>query len=154
MRLLNRLNQYQRLWKVSSGEAQQVSVAELAARCFCSERHMRTLLRQMQEAGWLNWDSRSGRGKRAALQFLRTPESLRQEMMEQALNEGQQQNALALAQLAPEDLRILLNPFLGGLWQNDTPTLRIPYYRPWSRYARGSYPAGRNSILPGKSSLA
>lgn len=150
MRLLNRLNQYQRLWQVSSGEAQQVSVAELAARCFCSERHMRTLLRQMQEAGWLNWDSHSGRGKRAALQFLRTPESLRQEMMEQALNEGQQQNALALAQLAPEDLRILLNPFLGGLWQNDTPTLRIPYYRPLEPLRQGFLPGRAEQHLAGQ----
>lgn len=91
---------------------------------------MRTLLRQMQAAGWLSWLSRSGRGKRGDLQFLRTPESLRQEMMEAALNTGQQHNALALAQLAPEELRTLLNPFLGGYWQNDTPTLRIPYYRP------------------------
>ncbi|WP_437887250.1 SgrR family transcriptional regulator [Phytobacter sp. V91] len=129
MRQLNRLNQYQRLWQISAGAPQQVSVACLAADCYCSERHMRTLLRQMQASGWLRWHSQSGRGKRGDLQFLRSPESLRQQMMEEALNTGQQHNALALAQLAPEDLRVLLNPFLGGSWQNDTPTLRIPYYR-------------------------
>ena len=44
MRLLNRLHQYQRLWEPSSGEPQQVTVGELAERCFCSERHIRTLL--------------------------------------------------------------------------------------------------------------
>lgn len=37
MRLLNRLHQYQRLWEPSSGEPQQVTVGELAGRCFCSE---------------------------------------------------------------------------------------------------------------------
>lgn len=150
MRLLNRLNQYQRLWHVSDGEAQQVSVAELATRNFCSERHMRTLLRQMQDAGWLRWDSQSGRGKRAVLQFLRTPDSLRQEMMEQALNQGQQQNALALAQLAPADLRVLLNPFLGGRWQNETPTLRIPYYRPLEPLQPGFLPGRAEQHLAGE----
>ncbi len=53
MRLLNRLNQYQRLWQPSAGKPQTVTVSELAERCFCSERHVRTLLRQAQEAdGW------------------------------------------------------------------------------------------------------
>ena len=130
MRLLNRLNQFQRLWQPSQGETQQVTIAELAALCFCSERHVRTLLRQAQEAGWLSWQAQSGRGKRGSLAFHTTPEALRNEMMETALERGQQHNALELAQIAPVELRALLHPFLGGQWQNNTPTLRIPYYRP------------------------
>ncbi|ELL39323.1 hypothetical protein B185_024365, partial [Escherichia coli J96] len=43
MRLLNRLNQYQRLWQPSAGKPQTVTVSELAERCFCSERHVRTV---------------------------------------------------------------------------------------------------------------
>ena len=93
MRLLHRLNQYQRLWQPSAGAPQQVTVGELAERCFCSERHVRTLLRQAQEAGWLSWQASSGRGKRGLLSFYKTPERLRNEMMEQALHKGQQQNA-------------------------------------------------------------
>lgn len=115
---------------------------------------MRTLLRQMQDAGWLRWQSQSGRGKRGELQLLIAPESIRSEMLEQALNTGQQQNALALAQIAPDDLRTLLNPFLGGLWQNETPTLRIPYYRPLDPLVPGFLPGARNSILSGRSSAA
>ena len=130
MRLLNRLNQFQRLWLPSCGAPQQVTIADLAARCFCSERHVRTLLRQANEAGWLSWQAQSGRGKRGTLTFHTTPDALRNEMMELALNSGQQHNALELAQLAPVELRALLHPFLGGQWQNNTPTLRIPYYRP------------------------
>ena len=45
MRQLNRLNQYQRLWQPSAGAPQQVTISELASRCFCSERHIRTLRR-------------------------------------------------------------------------------------------------------------
>ena len=90
MRQLNRLNQYQRLWQPSAGAPQQVTVNELASRCFCSERHVRTLLRQAQEAGWLSWHARSGRGKRGELRFHVTPDSLRNTMMEEALKSGQQ----------------------------------------------------------------
>ncbi|MGK9173935.1 SgrR family transcriptional regulator [Yokenella regensburgei] len=150
MRQLNRLNQYQRLWQTSSGEDQQVSVARLADSCFCSGRHMRTLLGQMQASGWLHWQSQSGRGKRGTLTFLRTPESLRQEMMENALRTGQQHSALALAQLAPDALRTLLNPFLGGSWQNDTPTLRIPYYRPLDPLHPGFLPGRAEQHLAGQ----
>ncbi|MEW5276855.1 SgrR family transcriptional regulator, partial [Citrobacter freundii] len=108
MRLLNRLNQYQRLWLPSNGEPQSVTVGELAERCFCSERHVRTLLKQAQDAGWLEWHAQSGRGKRGQLRFLVTPDSLRNTMMEQALQKGEQLSVLELAQLAPGELRTLL----------------------------------------------
>lgn len=150
MRLLNRLNQYQRLWQPSAGETQHVTVSELAERCFCSERHLRTLLRQAQQAGWLRWEAQSGRGKRGQLQFLVTPESLRTAMMEQALEKGQQLNVLELAQLAPGELRAMLQPFMGGQWQNDTPTLRIPYYRPLDPLQPGFLPGRAEQHLAGQ----
>ncbi|MCU6302515.1 SgrR family transcriptional regulator [Enterobacter cloacae] len=150
MRQLNRLKQYQRLWQPSEGAPQQVTIAELASRCFCSERHVRTLLRQAQKAGWLNWHAQSGRGKRGELRFYVSPESLRNTMMEEALKHGQQHNALELAQLAPEELRELLHPFLGGQWQNDTPTLRIPYYRSLDALQPGFLPGRAEQHLAGQ----
>lgn len=150
MRQLNRLKQYQRLWQPSEGAPQQVTIAELASRCFCSERHVRTLLRQAQEAGWLNWHAQSGHGKRGELRFYVSPESLRNTMMEEALKHGQQHNALELAQLAPEELRELLHPFLGGQWQNDTPTLRIPYYRSLDALQPGFLPGRAEQHLAGQ----
>ncbi|KFC08634.1 periplasmic substrate-binding component of an ABC superfamily oligopeptide transporter [Trabulsiella guamensis ATCC 49490] len=150
MRVLNRLNQFQRLWQPGQGAPQQVTVAELAERCFCSERHVRTLLRQAQDAGWLEWQAQSGRGKRGTLRFLTTPDTLRNQMMEQALREGQQHNALELAQLAPVELRALLHPFLGGQWQNNTPTLRIPYYRSLDPLHPGFLPGRAEQHLVGQ----
>jgi MarR-like DNA-binding transcriptional regulator SgrR of sgrS sRNA len=129
MRQLNRLNQFQRLWQPSGGAPQRVTVAELAGRCFCSERHIRTLLNQLEASGWLTWRAQPGRGKRGELTFLVSPQSVRAALLEQELDRGQHQNALELAQLAPEQLRQVLQPLLGGRWQNDIPTLRIPYYR-------------------------
>ena len=150
MRLANRLNQFQRLWQPSLGAPQQATVAELAERCFCSERHMRTLLRQAQLAGWLTWGAQSGRGKRGTLTFHTSPHSLRGTLMEQALTRGHSQNALELTRLAPEQLRHLLQPFLGGQWQNDTPTLRIPYYRPLEPLRPGFLPGRAEQHLAGQ----
>ncbi|WP_333890320.1 SgrR family transcriptional regulator [Atlantibacter subterraneus] len=150
MRLVNRLNQFQRLWQPSAGEPQRVTVAELAERCFCSERHIRTLLRQLESAGWLRWQAQAGRGKRGDLTFQVTPEQVRAGMMEQVLNRGQHKNALELAQLAPDQLRHLLQPFLGGQWQNDTPTLRIPYYRPLEPLTPGFLPGRAEQHLAGQ----
>lgn len=150
MRQLNRLNQFQRLWQPSSGAPQQTTIAELAARCFCSERHVRTLLRQASEAGWLRWRAQAGRGRRGTLTFLVDPEQLRNTMMEQALESGQQQSALALAQLAPVALRALLQPILGGRWQNNTATLRIPYYRPLEPLRPGFMPGRAEQHLSGQ----
>uniref|UniRef100_UPI0005CF9DA0 SgrR family transcriptional regulator n=1 Tax=Escherichia coli TaxID=562 RepID=UPI0005CF9DA0 len=103
MRLLNRLNQYQRLWQPSAGKPQTVTVSELAERCFCSERHVRTLLRQAQEAGWLEWQALLGSGKGGEESFLVTPESRRNAMMGKALETGKQQKVLEMARLAPNE---------------------------------------------------
>ncbi len=130
MRQLNRLNQFIRLWQHSHGAPQQTSVTEMAAHCFCSDRHIRTLLHQWRDEGWLDWQAQSGRGKRGTLCFLQTPDHLRRQLLQQQLDRGQSLDALQLTQLAPEQLSRLLQPFMGGQWLNNMPTLRIPYYRP------------------------
>ncbi len=129
MRQLNRLNQFQRLWQASLGAPQRVSVPQLAERCFCSERHIRTLLRQLEEAGWLGWKASAGRGKRGLLIFHHAPDALRASLLETALEKHRPQEALRLMQITPEQLHHVITPLLGGRWHNDAPTLRIPYYR-------------------------
>ena len=129
MRELNRLNQYQRLWQASLGETQITSVAEIALRCICSERHVRTLMNQWQQLGWVDWQAQSGRGKRGSLGFLQSPDRLRAALLQQQLDKGLSHQALELVQIAPDQLNHLLKPFMGGQWLHDRPTLRIPYYR-------------------------
>ncbi len=129
MRELHRVNQFQRLWQLSQGEPQRLSVVAMAQHCFCSERHVRTLLRQWQEAGWLNWHGESGRGKQGELTFLVSPEQLRQQLLTQQLAAGEAVQALQVLDLHPERLVKMLRPLMGGQWQNQAPVLRIPYYR-------------------------
>ncbi|MHA7848105.1 SgrR family transcriptional regulator [Serratia sp. D1N4] len=129
MRLVHRLSQYQRLYQHLGSAPVSITVAELAAMFYCSERHARTLVQQLQEQGWLSWRSQAGRGKRAQLQCLKTPDELRATHLQRLLQIGDHQGALEMAQLAPQHLQELLSPHLGGQWQEGSPTLRIPYYR-------------------------
>lgn len=129
MRIAHRLTQYQRLYQIQGKETFATTVAELAAILFCSERHVRTLLQLLQSQGWISWRSQPGRGKRARLQCLKTPEELRAFNLQQMLKQGDHQGALQLAQVDPQHLQTLLTPHLGGQWQADSPTLRIPFYR-------------------------
>lgn len=135
MRQLNRLNQFQRLWQHSMGAPQRTSVAAMAECCFCSERHLRTLLTQWQQAGWLRWQGEAGRGKRGTLIFLCSPDQLRQQLLRQQLDAGLSAQAIQLLQLAPDGLFTVLQPLMGGQWHNDAPVLRIPYYRPLDNLA-------------------
>lgn len=50
----------------------------------------------------------------------------------------------------PGELRTLLQPFMGGQWQNDTPTLRIPYYRPLEPLQPGFLPGRAEQHLAGQ----
>lgn len=129
MRLVHRLGQYQRLYLQLGSAPVAITIGELAAIFYCSERHARTLVQQLQEQGWLSWHSQAGRGKRAQLQCLKTPDELRAAHLQRLLQLGDHQGALEMAQLAPQHLQELLSPHLGGQWQEGSPTLRIPYYR-------------------------
>ncbi|MCE9885620.1 SgrR family transcriptional regulator [Obesumbacterium proteus] len=129
MRLLQRLSQYQRLNQFAGDDPIQTTVAELAGVFCCSERHVRTLLAQLQELKWLEWHATAGRGKRARLHCVIPEQQLRANLMQQLLNAGDHQNALKLAERDPIHLNELLMPHLGGQWDSDLPTLRIPYYR-------------------------
>lgn len=129
MRLVHRLGQYQRLYHQLGSAPVAITIGELAAIFCCSERHARTLVQQLQQQGWLSWHSQAGRGKRAQLQCLKTPDELRAAHLQRLLQLGDHQGALEMAQLAPQHLQELLSPHLGGQWQEGSPTLRIPYYR-------------------------
>ncbi len=152
MRLLNRLNQYQRLWQPSAGKPQTVTISELAERCFCQRtpcsyavasgtgggmagvagavrtRKARTITLSGHAGIATQCDDGTGTGNRKAAR-----------------------SVLELAQLAPGELRTLLQPFMGGQWQNDTPTLRIPLLSPartattrlFARPCRASISPGR-----------
>ncbi|PWW10108.1 SgrR family transcriptional regulator [Mangrovibacter plantisponsor] len=129
--MANRLTEqkYLKLLAVYGNTPASVTLQELADRLFCTRRHMRTLLQQMQDNGWLDWQSRPGRGLRAQLHLLRTPTQLSQAEAEQLLDAGRLDEAIALLGQDKQQVTQLLRSKLGYSVQADYQRLRIPYYR-------------------------
>lgn len=130
MRQLQKIRQYQRLYQHYGAEPKPTTIAEVAEVALCSERHARTLLRQLAQSGWLSWNAQPGRGHRAILHCLTTTSELSAPLMHACLEKGDYQSALQLADGDPASLHHIITPFLGGKWLKHQPTLRIPWYRP------------------------
>lgn len=130
MRQLQKIRQYQRLSQHYGAEPTLTTIAEVAEVALCSERHARTLLRQLAQSGWLLWDAQPGRGHRATLHGKASTSELSAPLMHACLEKGDYQSALQLADGDPASLHHIITPFLGGKWLKHQPTLRIPWYRP------------------------
>lgn len=126
---VHRLAQYQRLYREVGDELCQINATKLAEIFNCSERHVRTLIRHFEQQGWVTWQAQSGRGKRAQLVCKIHPDTLKQQRITQMLRQGHGQSVMRLAQLKIADLENFLAPYMGGQWQAEAPTLRIPFYR-------------------------
>lgn len=88
--------QYLRLLHQVGVQPVEITLQELADKLSCTKRHMRTLLVQMQQAGWLIWQAEAGRGRRSHLQLLRNTHQLLMEKAEQLLDSGDFNEAIAL----------------------------------------------------------
>lgn len=154
MRLLNRLNQFQRLWQPSEGAPQAVTISELAVRCFCSERHMRTLLRQLEQHGWLRWRAQSGRGKRGELIFLVSPHTVRAGMMETVLSQGRRIMRWRSHNWRPGNCASYCIRFWAANGITTRRRCAFPTTARWSRSSPAFCPAAPSSISPGRSSAA
>ncbi|MEP8983982.1 SgrR family transcriptional regulator [Enterobacter cloacae] len=130
MRQLQKIRQYQRLYQHYGAVPKPTTIAEVAEVALCSERHARTLLRQLAQSGWVSWQAQPGRGHRAILHCLTTTSELSAPLMHACLEKGDYQSALQLADGDPASLHHIITPFLGGKWLKHQPTLRIPWYRP------------------------
>ncbi|CQJ55477.1 SgrR family transcriptional regulator [Yersinia enterocolitica] len=121
--------QYLRLLNQVGVQPVEVTLQELADKLSCTKRHMRTLLVQMQQAGWLKWQAEAGRGRRSYLQLLRNTHQLLIEKAEQLLDSGGFNEAIALLGEDKQLIAPLLRAKLGYRIRDDYQALRIPYYR-------------------------
>ncbi|CNF76866.1 SgrR family transcriptional regulator [Yersinia massiliensis] len=121
--------QYLRLLNLLGAQSVSITLQELADKLCCTKRHMRTLLVQMQQAGWLIWQAEAGRGRRSYLQLLRNTHQLLIEKAEQLLDSGDFNEAIALLGEDKQLITPLLRTKLGYRIRDDYQALRIPYYR-------------------------
>ncbi|WP_058910930.1 SgrR family transcriptional regulator [Entomohabitans teleogrylli] len=161
MRQLQKVRQYQRLLDRFGNQETHTTLSELAEILICSERHVRTLIKQLSASGWLSWQASPGRGHRARLQCQMPASSLSVSLMQVCLAKGDYQSALQLADGDPASLHHIIAPFLGGKWLQHQPTLRIPWYRSLGtpaptlgaqraeRHLVGEIHAGLTRFMPG-----
>jgi SgrR family transcriptional regulator len=121
--------QFIRLWQSCQGQPQETTLEALALILSCSRRHVRSLLKTMQDKGWLEWQAQAGRGKHSHLTFLYTGLALQQQRAEDLL---EQDRIDQLVQLVgdKQSLRQMLLAHLGRSFRQGEHVLRVLYYRP------------------------
>ncbi|KHF39959.1 ABC transporter substrate-binding protein [Halalkalibacter okhensis] len=67
----------------------QVYISEIAATLSCSERHAKSLIKQMQGHEWVDWKASSGRGNASTLTFLIKPQDIQQQQVQTWMQEGE-----------------------------------------------------------------
>lgn len=129
--------QFIRLWQCCDGQDQQITLNELSTLLSCSRRHMRTLLNNMQDKGWLTWQAEAGRGKRSELRFIYTGLTLQQQRAEDLL---EQDRIDQLVQIVGDKaaVRQMLLSHLGRSFRQGRHILRVLYYRPLLNLLPGS----------------
>lgn len=124
------LHYYRCLLQAFGTQPVAVTLQQLADLCCCTRRHLRTVLGQLQQQGWISWQASAGRGKRASLQCLREEAALQRWQAEQLLMKGQVEEAMALTGVAPSEWVQLLLGRAGQVMEGEQQILRVPYYRP------------------------
>lgn len=122
--------QFIRLWQHYQGKKTETTLQSLADILHCSRRHIRSLLNNMQQAGWLQWHAEAGRGKRSQLYFLRSGLELQQQRAEQLF---EQENIEQLVHMMGDKdaVRQMVLSQLERNFRQGKSTLRIIYYRPF-----------------------
>ncbi|CAG9413151.1 MULTISPECIES: HTH-type transcriptional regulator SgrR [Providencia] len=136
--------QFVRLWQHFQGKNSETTLQDIAEILFCSRRHVRTLLNNMQAHGWLSWQAEAGRGKRSALIFHINGLELQQAQAEQLLKEESIEKLVALVG-DKETIRQMVLSELERSYRQGKNLLRIIYYRDFPNLLPGT-PMRRSEI--------
>ncbi|OAT48366.1 HTH-type transcriptional regulator SgrR [Providencia heimbachae] len=136
--------QFVRLWQHFQGLDSETNLQHIADTLFCSRRHVRTLLNNMQAEGWLSWQAEAGRGKRSSLLFHVNGLELQQAQAERLLKEESIEKLVSLVG-DKEAIRQLVLSELERSYRQGKNLLRIIYYRDFPTLLPGA-PMRRSEI--------
>lgn len=136
--------QFVRLWQHFQGQDSETTLQHIADTLFCSRRHVRTLLNNMQSHGWLSWQAEAGRGKRSTLLFHVNGLELQQAQAERLLKEESIEKLVALVG-DKETIRQMVLSELERSYRQGKNLLRIIYYRDFPNLLPGT-PIRRSEI--------
>lgn len=136
--------QFVRLWQHYQGKNSETNLQSIADILFCSRRHVRTLLNNMQANGWIAWEAEAGRGKLSTLKFHRNGLELQQAQAERLLQEESIEKLIALVG-DKDTIRQMVLSELERSYRQGKSLLRIIYYRPFPNLLPGT-PLRRSEI--------
>ncbi|SEN84517.1 DNA-binding transcriptional regulator SgrR of sgrS sRNA, contains a MarR-type HTH domain and a solute-binding domain [Amphibacillus marinus] len=127
------------MWELKEKQGQQatvvVTIPELARLLHCTERHVKNIIKKMQDNKWIEWYSGLGRGNRSQIIFVCTLEQVVKTEAKRLVLEKSIEQALSFLQKYQTDHSFLtratfLDFILSYVDQEDTDHLRFPSYRP------------------------
>lgn len=122
-------NKYLSLVSVLGVHTQSITLQEVADILYCSKRHARNIVLQMQEQGWICWESSAGRSKRSQLRLLMDHDEFNEECLKRLVDKGQIQEAISLVKDDEIKLQSFFSRRFGHSVEKDRHILRVPYYR-------------------------
>ncbi|WP_332694979.1 ABC transporter substrate-binding protein [Halalkalibacter lacteus] len=130
-------NHYFTLYSKWGPESVHVYIQELASELCCTDRHAKTLIKNMQNNKWITWQPNPGRGKVSKLTFLVNPHELEKQNVKSWIESGDITQALKWME-NQQELEVTFVKWLENhfqwtpshLHENDFDVLRYPYYHP------------------------
>ncbi|MBM7542946.1 ABC transporter substrate-binding protein [Amphibacillus cookii] len=127
------------IWKLK-GDADldtfTITIPELSRQLHCTERHVKNIIKKLQENGWLIWHPGVGRGNRSRITFTRTLDQVVKAEARRLATEKTIEHALAFLQQSPayDQMTIttetILDFILNDVEHEGADHLRFPSYRP------------------------
>ncbi|MFC0470105.1 ABC transporter substrate-binding protein [Halalkalibacter kiskunsagensis] len=130
-------NHYFTLYSKWGPKTANVYIQELAAEFCCTDRHAKTLIKNMQNNEWISWQPNPGRGKVSTLTFLVDPHELEKQNVKSMIENGDIENAFKWMENQKElDSSIVKSLEDHFQWtpnhihEEGLDVLRYPYYHP------------------------
>ncbi|GMQ48992.1 SgrR family transcriptional regulator [Vibrio sp. 10N] len=124
-----KLELYENLFNQLGPGEHTVTVLTIGESMNCSERHARTLLKQMSERKWLTWTPARGRGMKGTLVCLMEPLAACYQEVEQATNQGKYDTAHKLIGFNNRNVASALKQYLTQATIESENTIHAPFHR-------------------------
>ncbi len=123
---------FSRLAKLGVSKEILTTLPELAETMFTSTRHCRALLKELSNAGWIEWTPKVGRNQRSHLFLNYSLEGMKAELSKQLIREGSYEKALNLIDNDQELFGRLLKSTSGTQQHQGRLHVQLTYNRQFS----------------------
>ncbi|MGR5094142.1 SgrR family transcriptional regulator [Vibrio maritimus] len=124
-----KLELYENLFKRLGPGTHSITLSAIAESLNCSDRHARTLLKQMSERGWLTWLPARGRGLRGALTCILEPLEACYREVDLATEQGNYDVAHKLISFNDRNVATALKQYLTHTTTVSENTIHAPFHR-------------------------